>query len=387
MTAVSEAVAPHRTAGRAALVIAWFGAFMAFLDATIVNVCFPAIQDSFPDSSTGTLAWVLNAYNLVFAAALVAGGRLADLVGRRRTFLLGVVAFTFASVLCAVAPTLGWLIFRRVFQALGAALLVPASLGLVIQAASAERRAHAVEHVGAAAALAAGLGPPIGGALIEVSGWRLAFLVNLPLGIAAAIAGMRMLDESRSPGRRRLPDLAGVGILAVSLALISLAIVQGPSWHWSSVRTLLAFGGGAVLLIVVGRRSTRHPVPVSGYRSGADSELYRGQPGHACRGYGDVRVLAQPHHLAQLRLGLLAAHRRARGCAQRPGDCRRCSTSRRRRRAIRFPEGRCARRSGLGGRPVVVQRAGRHVSCVRHRVAAGCSAGRRRMRRSVAGAR
>ncbi len=262
MTAVSEPRAPHRTAGRAALAIASFGAFMAFLDATIVNVCFPAIQESFPDSSTGALAWVLNAYNLVFAAALVAGGRLADLVGRRRTFLLGVVAFTIASVLCAVAPTLGWLICWRVFQALGAALLVPASLGLVIQAASAEKRAHAVSMWGAAAALAAGLGPPIGGALIEVSGWRLAFLVNLPLGIAAGIAGMRLLDESRSPGRRRLPDLAGVGILAVSLALISLAIVQGPTWHWDGVRTLLAFGCGALLLVVVGWRSTRHPVPV-----------------------------------------------------------------------------------------------------------------------------
>lgn len=251
------------------MLIAAFGAFLAFLDATIVNVCFPAIAETFPDSSTGTLSWVLNAYNLVFAAVLVAGGRLADLVGRRRVFVIGVVVFTAASVLCAVAGSVQALILWRVLQAIGAALLVPASLGVVIQAAAPERRTHAVGLWGASAALAAGLGPPVGGALIELSGWRLAFLVNLPLGVVAVVAAVRLLDESRSPGRRRLPDLLGSALLAGSLALLSLAIVQGPEWGWQSARVLLAAVVGVALLIVVALRSRSHPVPV------IDPELLR----------------------------------------------------------------------------------------------------------------
>ena len=112
---------------------------------------------------------------------------------------------------------------RRAFinflvAAVGAALLVPASLGVVIHAAGEEKRAHAVSLWGATAALAAGLGPPIGGMIIAASGWRLAFLVNLPLGIAAIALASRMVDESRSPGRRKLPDLAGVAVLAAALA-------------------------------------------------------------------------------------------------------------------------------------------------------------------------
>src|SRR5690242_6240604 len=120
---------------RAALAIASFGAFLAFLDATIVNVCFPAIEQTFHGSSTSTLSWVLNAYNVVFAALLVAGGRLADLLGRRRIFITGVAIFTLASVLCATAGSVEMLIVWRIVQAVGAALLVPASLGVVIQAA------------------------------------------------------------------------------------------------------------------------------------------------------------------------------------------------------------------------------------------------------------
>ncbi|MFL6023664.1 MAG: MFS transporter, partial [Marmoricola sp.] len=255
-------LAPKPGRDKAALVIASFGAFLAFLDATIVNVCFPAIEQTFHGSSTSTLSWVLNAYNVVFAALLVAGGRLADLLGRRRVFITGVAIFTVASVLCATAGSVEVLIGWRVVQAVGAALLVPASLGVVIQAATEDRRAHAVSLWGATAALAAGLGPPIGGMIIAASGWRLAFLVNLPLGIAAIVLGMKMVDESRSPGRRKLPDLAGVAVLAAGLALLSLAIVKGPDWSWGSPRTLACILGGTALIGVVGVRINRHPVPV-----------------------------------------------------------------------------------------------------------------------------
>src|SRR5215208_8075677 len=122
-----------------------------FVDATIVNIAFPDIARSFPDVGISSLSWVLNAYNIVFAAFLVAAGRFADLFGRRRLFTAGIVLFTLASALCAAAPSVSLLIAARALQAVGAALLVPASLALVVEAFPAGRRAHAVGLWGAAA--------------------------------------------------------------------------------------------------------------------------------------------------------------------------------------------------------------------------------------------
>ena len=192
------------------LLVAAFGAFLAFLDATIVNVAFPSIRESFPGTSIGELSWVLNAYNIVFAAFLIVFGRLADLLGRRRDLhRRGRCCSPCASALCGAAPTLGLLVAARVLQALGAAMLVPASLALVVEAFPEERRAHAIGLWGATAAVAAGLGPPIGGALVELGGWRWAFFVNIPFGLAAVLVARSKLVESRAPGRRRMPDLRG----------------------------------------------------------------------------------------------------------------------------------------------------------------------------------
>jgi len=191
------------------LLVTGVAVFMAFLDVTIVNVAFPSIEGAFPSSSLAELSWVLNAYNIVFAASLILCGRLTDIVGRRRSFVAGVAVFTIASALCGLAPSVELLILARAVQAFGAAMLVPASLALVIAAFPAERRAHAIGVWGASAAVAAGVGPPVGGALVELGGWRWAFLVNVPFGVVALVAGHRQLVESRAPGRRSLPDLRG----------------------------------------------------------------------------------------------------------------------------------------------------------------------------------
>ena len=233
---MSARVAPGRV-----LLVSCAGAFLAFLDATIVNIAFPSIVESFPGTSVSDLSWVLNAYNIVFAAFLIVFGRLTDLVGRRRAFVNGVLLFTVASVLCAVAPSVGLLVAARVLQALGAALLVPASLALVIEAFSDDRRAHAIGLWGATAAVAAGLGPPIGGALVELGGWRWAFMINLPFGVAALWAARSQLVESRSPGRRTLPDLPGAALLAACLALLNLAIIKGGDWGWTSPAAIGTF--------------------------------------------------------------------------------------------------------------------------------------------------
>lgn len=246
----------------AVLLVAAFGAFLAFLDSTIVNVAFPNIQQSFPTYPIGDLSWVLNAYNIVFAAFLVAAGKLADLLGRKRMFIWGVLLFTAASWLCALANTVEQLVTFRILQGIGAALLVPASLALVVEGFEVARRAHGVGLWGAAAAIASGLGPPIGGAIVQVSDWRWAFLVNVPLGVVAVVVARRELVESRSPGQRRVPDLRGALLLAAALGLLTLGLIKGPDWGWSGAGTIGSFVAAAVALVGFVASSRFHPSPL-----------------------------------------------------------------------------------------------------------------------------
>lgn len=262
LEARSALVRRGRISERTVLLVASFGAFLAFLDATIVNVAFPNIRASFPGSSISDLSWILNAYSITFAAFLVVSGRLADLLGRRWAFTTGVLVFTIASALCALSGSVGILVVARVVQALGAAILVPASLALVVEAFPLVRRSHAVGLWGASAALASGLGPPIGGALVESGGWRWAFLVNIPFGVAALWAGRRLLVESRAPGRRRMPDLVGAGLSAGMLGLLTLGLVKGGDWGWISPQVVACFVGAAVALVLFVLSSRRHPAPL-----------------------------------------------------------------------------------------------------------------------------
>ena len=266
---VFASAATRRISRRGALVVASFGAFLAFLDATIVNVAFPDIRASFSSSSIGGLSWVLNAYNIVFAAFLVLAGRLADLVGRRRVFTSGIVLFTAASAVCAAAPSLTVLVEGRVIQAVGAALLVPASLALVVQTFTPEHRTHAIGIWGAAAAVAAGLGPPLGGLLVRAESWRLVFLVNVPLGVLALAGARRYLIESRAPGRRVFPDVRGALLLAAAIALLTLGIVQGNGWGWTSAGVLGSFAGALAAAWLFAWSSRNHMEPL------LDNELLR----------------------------------------------------------------------------------------------------------------
>lgn len=253
----SSRLSPNRV-----LAVASFGAVLAFLDATVVNVAFPSIRESFPAATIGALSWVLNAYNIVFAAFLIIFGRVADLLGRRRLLSAGTIVFTLASLWCAAAGSLEVLVLARVVQAFGAAMLVPASLAVVVEAFPRERRSHAVGLWGASAAVAAGLGPPIGGALIELGGWRWVFLVNLPLGLVAVVLNRSSLVESRSPAARRLPDVLGAVLLALALGLLTLGIVQGNDWGWTSGRVIGAFAGAVGLGTGFVMSSRRHPSPL-----------------------------------------------------------------------------------------------------------------------------
>jgi EmrB/QacA subfamily drug resistance transporter len=243
------------------LLVTSVGVFMTFLDVTIVNIAFPDLRASFPDSSLAQLSWILNAYAIVFAAALVPAGRLADRFGRRRFFFGGLLLFLGASVVCGAAGSVEVLVGARVVQALGGAMLVPASLALVLPEFPLERRATATALWGATGAVAAAAGPSLGGVLVDWQGWRSVFYVNLLIGLPALVPARRLLRESREP-QAALPDALGALLLAGGVGALALAIVEGPDWGWSSSRVIGAFAASALLLGVFLWRSSRHPAPV-----------------------------------------------------------------------------------------------------------------------------
>jgi EmrB/QacA subfamily drug resistance transporter len=231
---------------------------MAQLDLFIVNIAVPAMARDFHGAGLSGLSWVLNGYAIVFAALLVPAGRLADHFGRRRFLLVGVVIFTVASILCAIAPNLEFLIGGRVIQAVGAALIVPTSLGLLLPAFPARQHTMVVGVWAAVSAVAASSGPPVGGLLVGLS-WRWIFLINVPIGVAAVTVGLLILPEVRAQRGARLPDGVSAVALLAAITLLILATVQGPSWGWGSAATvsLLVVAGLATVLTVL--RTLRHP--------------------------------------------------------------------------------------------------------------------------------
>jgi EmrB/QacA subfamily drug resistance transporter len=235
--------------------------FMGFLDVTIVNVAFPDIERDFAQASRADLSWVLNAYNIVFAALLVPAGRIADLVGRRRMFLLGVASFVTASVLCGVASSPEGLVAARVLQAAAGAILVPTSLALLLPEFPPERRATAVAIWSATGAVAAALGPSLGGVLVDQLGWRWVFFANVPIGLAALVPAARVLRETRDPDAA-LPDAVGSVLLVAGVGLLALGIVKGSEWGWDSARVLGSLAAAAALVPAVLLRSARHRAPV-----------------------------------------------------------------------------------------------------------------------------
>src|ERR1700712_2541918 len=197
---------------RAVLAVLSVAAFMASLDLFIVNVAFDDIGHDFHGVSLSDLSWVLNGYAIVYAALLVPLGRLADRFGRKPGFLLGLAVFTGASLACALSAGPWMLVGFRTLQAAGAALLTPTSLGLLVSATPPALRVRSVRIWAATGALAAAVGPAVGGVLVEAS-WRWVFLVNLPIGIAALAVAARIVPDSRDVTAGRIPDLVGAAVL------------------------------------------------------------------------------------------------------------------------------------------------------------------------------
>lgn len=246
---------------RAATVVVVLAVFMTNLDLWIVNVALPDLGRSFTPATLGDLSWVLNGYAITLAALLVVAGRLGDRVGQRPVFLAGMGVFTAASVACAVAPSLWVLVLARIVQAAGAAAQLPTSLALLLAAVPTERRTAATRAWAAVGGLAAAAGPVLGGLLVQVD-WRWVFVVNLPIGVLALLVGRAVLPRPATRETGPLPDAGGAVLITLAVAALTGALVQAPSWGWSSTRTLVllavAIASGAWFLL----RTARHPSPL-----------------------------------------------------------------------------------------------------------------------------
>jgi EmrB/QacA subfamily drug resistance transporter len=235
--------------------------FLAALDLFIVNIAIPAIQGSFHGTTVADVSWVLNGYAIVFAALLVPAGKLGDVIGRRRVFMLGLFAFGLGSALCAAAPSLEFLVGARVVQAAGAAAVTPTSLGLLLPSLAPQRRAAAIGAWAAIGAVGAASGPPLGGLLTTELSWHWIFIVNVPLALIALLASPRILPEIRDPARPPLPDGLGTIMLIAAVSLATLGLIKGSDWNWDA-RVVGSFLAAALLTALLVWRSARHPAPV-----------------------------------------------------------------------------------------------------------------------------
>jgi EmrB/QacA subfamily drug resistance transporter len=269
MTASQLAEAPPMApASRPLTVLLAAGAYLLVtLDALVVVTALPSIHADL-GGGTGGLPWIINAYTLTFAAGIITAAAIGDRLGRRRTYGIGLVLFSAASAACALAPDLGWLIGFRAVQGLGAAVLMPLGLTLLTSAFPVEKRGAVVGIWGGVAGLGVAAGPLVGGVVTEGLDWHWVFWINVPLGLAAALALPRLLPESYGP-RSRL-DLVGMVTASGAMGALVWGILRGPIAGWSSTEVLVALAVGVVLLatfLVWETRTAQPMLPLSLFRS------------------------------------------------------------------------------------------------------------------------
>ena len=229
------------------LIVVCVGTFMLLLDITIVNVALPTIASDL-NANFSEIQWVIDAYALTLASVLLTAGTLADLLGRRLMFAIGLGLFSFASLLCALSPSATFLIFARAFQGIGGAIMFATSLALLAQVFRGRELGTAFGAWGATIAASAAVGPLLGGFLTEDFGWSSIFYINVPVGIGALLLTLAKIDESRDPTGRRI-DWIGTVTFTGALFLLVFAIVRGNSEGWGSAMIIGLFTGAVVLLI------------------------------------------------------------------------------------------------------------------------------------------
>ena len=271
---MANASAPARPARNPWLVLIFLslGFFMILLDTTIVNIAIPSIISAL-HSSLDQILWVLNAYLLVYAVLLITFGRLGDIVGQRRLFIIGLVIFTAASALCGLAQDGNQLIAARVLQGIGGAILTPQTLSIITMIFPPERRGAAFGLWGAVAGVAAVTGPTLGGFLVTYVDWRWIFYVNVPVGIIALLGAIFIVPDLR-PGRRHQLDLVGVVLASAGLFGVIFGLVEGQRYDWGAfwgpitIPEVIVAGILVFIGFIVYERFQREPLlPLSLFRN------------------------------------------------------------------------------------------------------------------------
>jgi EmrB/QacA subfamily drug resistance transporter len=225
------------------------GSAMAAIDATVVGIALPAIGRDF-DTGLAALQWVVTAYTLTLAGLLLVGGALGDRLGRRRIFLIGVVWFAVASVLCGIAPSADFLIGARALQGVGAALLTPGSLAILEASFTPRDRGRAIGAWSGLSGVATAIGPFLGGWFVEAVSWRLIFAINLPVAVVVVLVTWRHVPESRDPDATGQIDIAGAVFVTLGLVGLTYGLIEGPARGWTDPIVQIALIGGAFLLVL-----------------------------------------------------------------------------------------------------------------------------------------
>ena len=245
----------------AILVTLSLGFFMTLLDLTIVNIAIPDMVDDL-DASLDEILWVVNAYTLALAVLMITAGRLGDLRGKRNLFLAGVVVFTLASLACGLAQDPAQLIMFRALQGVGAAMLIPQTLSIIVDVFPTEKRGAALGIWGAIAGVAGAAGPIVGGALVNAFDWRWIFFVNLPIGVLALILGVLVMPSVQRTVRHRF-DVVGVAIASAALFGLAFGLIEGERYDWDGrIWTVLAASGGLVLAFLWYERGQQDREPL-----------------------------------------------------------------------------------------------------------------------------
>ena len=244
-----------------ALLVSTIVVFFVVIDISAVNVAFPSIRRDF-DVSASELSWIISGYNIVVGALLMMAGRLADSIGRRKVYLPGVAIFGIGSMLCALAPSAGWLIVARLVQAVGGAITTAAGFAVMLPEFPASRRSTAIGIAGATGALGAVTGPALGSVLIDLFSWKAIFWLNVPLCIVVLLIGPKLLNESSDPQATGRIDPIGVPVGTAAVALVMFGIVQSESWGVLDWRVWILIVAGLALVPVLISRSRTHPEPM-----------------------------------------------------------------------------------------------------------------------------
>ena len=257
------------SAGRWVLLATVLGSALAFIDGTVVNIALPRIGEAL-DADAAGLQWTVNAYTLTLAAFILLGGSLGDRFGRRRIFVVGVVWFAFGSLLCGIAPDIGTLVAARAIQGVGGALLTPGALA-ILQASFEQRdRMRAIGAWSGLGGIAGAVGPLLGGWLVEVSSWRLVFLINIPLAAVVIMVAIRHVPESADPEAARQVDLFGALLCAVGLGGVTYSFTTWPERGLADIWVTGALAVGILGLVgfVTNEARSTHPMlPLEVFRS------------------------------------------------------------------------------------------------------------------------